>query len=219
MAPIHIVDIRVDEPLHDVVFNKTITLQILEGLTQPAGYKTLPAVVLYDERGLRLYDDITTQAPEYYLFAAEEEILKNHADEIVSAMHSHSSDNSVTDEILLELGAGTLRKTTHILSALSRTVRTPTTPAPITYYALDLDENELQRCLTDLANSDIGALLEGKVETMGMWGTYDDGIKFLKKGGLRGRDASTCFDSHMLDGEEWAWAIVCSKKKVPRLWR
>ena len=44
-------------------------------------------MLLYDERGLRLYDDITTEVPEYYyLFRAEEEILKTNADDIVQTM-------------------------------------------------------------------------------------------------------------------------------------
>ncbi|KII86682.1 hypothetical protein PLICRDRAFT_177435 [Plicaturopsis crispa FD-325 SS-3] len=205
MAPLQIVDVRVNDRHHDAVSENNIPLQILEGLAQPVGQKTLPTMLLYDERGLKLYDDITTHAPEYYLFAAEEEILKNHADEIVSVMHSHDSEDSVRDEIILELGAGALRKTSHILRALARSVSVPATPAPIKYYALDLEERELKRCLTDMANSDLGPLLEGKVDTMGMWGTYDDGLKFLKEGGLRGRDTSTlstASESYKLEGKQ-----------------
>jgi uncharacterized SAM-dependent methyltransferase len=81
-----------------------ISKQITDGLSQPAGCKTLPTLLLYDEHGLRLYDDITTEAPEYYLFAAEEEILKKNADEIVRAMHFGGEVNG--EEVVLELGAG-----------------------------------------------------------------------------------------------------------------
>jgi len=81
-----------------------IPKQILDGLSCPVGEKHLPTMLLYDERGLRLYDDITTEAPEYYLFGAEEEILKNHADAIVRAMHPYA--DVPTDETVLELGAG-----------------------------------------------------------------------------------------------------------------
>lgn len=66
----------------------------------------LPTMLLYNERGLRLYDDITTRVPEYYLFGAEEEILKNNADEIVHAMHRGLGEVSIDDEVVLELGAG-----------------------------------------------------------------------------------------------------------------
>ncbi len=42
--------------------------------------------------------------PEYYLFAAEEEILKDHASEIVGVMHR--ATGVVQGENVLELGAG-----------------------------------------------------------------------------------------------------------------
>lgn len=42
------------------------------------------SVVLYDERGLILYDQITDQEA-YYLFGKELEIFKQHGDEIVGS--------------------------------------------------------------------------------------------------------------------------------------
>jgi L-histidine Nalpha-methyltransferase / hercynylcysteine S-oxide synthase len=59
-----------------------------------------------------------------------------------------------------------------------------TVRAPITYYALDLEERELVRTLGEISTSDTGMLLKGKVETKGMLGTYDDGLKFVQEGGL-----------------------------------
>ena len=79
--------------------------EILNGLRLPVGHNTLPTMLLYDERGLRLYDAITTDAFEYYPFAAEEEILKEHADDIVRFMHS-GMGNKVVNEAIVELGAG-----------------------------------------------------------------------------------------------------------------
>lgn len=55
----------------------------------------------------------------------------------------------------------------------------------ITYYALDLEKRELERTLTELATSDVGAEIAGKVETKGLCATYDDGLKFINEGGLR----------------------------------
>lgn len=78
---------------------------ILKGLSLPFGQKTLPTMLLYDERGLRLYDAITTDAPEYYLFPAEEEILKKHGDDIARFMHS-STNGKADGETVVELGAG-----------------------------------------------------------------------------------------------------------------
>ncbi len=76
--------------------------QILEGLSRPIGERELPTVLLYDQRGLRLYDEIITNAPEYYLFPAEEEILKDNALNIAKLMQPELA----TAQVVLELGAG-----------------------------------------------------------------------------------------------------------------
>lgn len=59
-------------------------------------------------------------------------------------------------------------------------------PAPITYYALDLEQRELARTLDQLAASPVGAEIGGKVDARGLWGTYEGGLKFVEEGGLRG---------------------------------
>ena len=81
--------------------NSDMFRDIISGLSLPPGQRHLPTMLLYDEQGLRLYDKITTDATEYYLFAAEEEILRKNADEIVKAMHYGKGTPSV-----VELGAG-----------------------------------------------------------------------------------------------------------------
>lgn len=81
-----------------------IRKQILDGLQRPFGEKQFPTMLLYDEQGLRLYDAITTEAPEYYLFGAEEEILKTRADDIVRVMHAGAGLSA--GEVVLELGSG-----------------------------------------------------------------------------------------------------------------
>ncbi|KAF8214994.1 DUF323 domain-containing protein [Mycena galopus ATCC 62051] len=162
--------------------------EVLKGLQNPTGEKSLPTMLLYDERGLRMYDDITTHVPEYYLFGAEEEILKKKSDEIVAAMHQLTG-GLFTNEVVLELGAGALRKTSHILSALSRLVKDAGTP-PVTYYALDLEERELRRTLTEISLSDVGKSLQGKVSTRGLCATYDQGLKFAESGALHARNTA-----------------------------
>lgn len=62
--------------------------------------------------------------------------------------------------------------------------------SPITYYALDLEYRELERTLGDIASSDLGPILKDKVSTRGMWGTYEDGLKFLQSGGLHSPSSS-----------------------------
>lgn len=88
-----------------------------EGLSRPVRQKTIPTILLYDERGLRLYDTITTGAPEYYLFGAEEQILKDHVDDIVKVMHG-ATGGVVEDEVVLELGAGYVPLSSRPVSSL-----------------------------------------------------------------------------------------------------
>ncbi|KAJ6583987.1 DUF323 domain-containing protein [Mycena vulgaris] len=182
-----IIDIQKNLGKNDLAFD--MGAQVLEGLQSAEG-KHLPTMLLYDERGLRLYDDITTHVPEYYLFGAEEEILKKKADEIVVAMHQ-GTGGLFTNEVVLELGAGALRKTSHILLALARLVEDRHAgAAPVTYYALDLEERELQRTLGEIRVSDVGKSLQDKVETRGLCATYEQGLKFAESGGLHTRNTT-----------------------------
>jgi L-histidine N-alpha-methyltransferase len=79
------------------------TVRSLRGET-----KQLPTVWLYDERGSRLYDEIT-RLPEYYLPRREREILHVRAAAIASRTQAR---------ILLELGAGKATNTRLLLHAL-----------------------------------------------------------------------------------------------------
>jgi len=79
-----------------------------------------------------------------------------------------------------------LRKTSHVLNALAKSTEPlPNGEPPITYYALDLERRELDRTLA-LTDEQLGHALAGKVATRGILGTYEDGIEFVKNGGLEG---------------------------------
>jgi L-histidine Nalpha-methyltransferase len=71
--------------------------------------KELPAIWLYDERGSRLFEEIT-RLPEYYPTGAEREILTAHSAEIAELAGART---------LVELGAGTSEKTLLLLDALA----------------------------------------------------------------------------------------------------
>lgn len=58
---------------------------------------TLPTLLLYDEAGLKLFEDIT-YLNEYYLTKAEIEVLTHHADKIAMKIHAGS--------LIVELGSG-----------------------------------------------------------------------------------------------------------------
>lgn len=69
--------------------------------------RELPCRYFYDDRGSRLFDEIT-RLPEYYLTRAETEILERRAGEIVSLAGAES---------LVELGAGTCAKSRFLIDA------------------------------------------------------------------------------------------------------
>ena len=83
-----------------------------------------------------------------------------------------------------------MRKTSHILSAISKKVPTQSSPAQTIYYALDLERRELERSLDQLVASPVGSEIEGKIDIRGLWGTYEGGLKFAEEGCLRGREVS-----------------------------
>src|SRR6185369_2818195 len=66
---------------------------------------------LYDELGSRLFEAIC-EVNEYYLTRAEDEILKNHADEIVRSLP--------VCETLIELGSGSAEKTRRLIESFLR---------------------------------------------------------------------------------------------------
>lgn len=102
----HIIDVRLDNKTSNGEIN--VRDEIIKGLSYPAGQKILPQLLLYDEEGLRIYDEITTQADEYYVSSAEEAILKEHANDIVHVMQGlhENKDNHPIEGVVLELGAG-----------------------------------------------------------------------------------------------------------------
>jgi len=72
--------------------------------------KELPAKWFYDERGSRLFEQIT-RLPEYYLTARERTILSERADEIARLTQANT---------LIEPGSGSSEKTRLLLDAMAR---------------------------------------------------------------------------------------------------
>jgi L-histidine Nalpha-methyltransferase len=70
--------------------------------------KSIPPVWFYDERGSRLFEEIT-QLPEYYPTRAERALLEEHAESIAGLAKA---------DTLVELGAGACDKTRVLLDAL-----------------------------------------------------------------------------------------------------
>ncbi|KAL2066365.1 hypothetical protein VTL71DRAFT_2436 [Oculimacula yallundae] len=153
MAPkIDIIDIR-----HDAV-ELSLKDEILNSLKPQEGLKRLPTLLLYDERGLQLFEEIT-YLEEYYLTNAEIEVLETSACKIAETIPSGS--------MVVELGSGNLRKVSILLNALDAAGK------DIDYYALDLSLKELYRTLEQVPEFK-------HVICHGLHGTYDDGLDWLK---------------------------------------
>ncbi|KAI2781114.1 C-type lectin protein [Daldinia loculata] len=123
------------------------------------GRRKLPTLLLYDERGLQLFEEIT-YLEEYYLTNYEIQVLRRSATAIAKSIPSGS--------LVLELGSGNLRKVALLLQALDDAGK------KIDYYALDLSEDELSRTLAQVPNF-------RHVRCHGLLGTYDDGREWLRR--------------------------------------
>jgi dimethylhistidine N-methyltransferase len=82
---------------------------IREGLSSSP--KHLFPKYLYDELGSRLFEAIC-EVDDYYPTRSEDEILRNHADEIIGCVPDC--------ETLIELGSGSAEKTRHLIDAFMR---------------------------------------------------------------------------------------------------
>ncbi|KAI8093632.1 uncharacterized protein BX664DRAFT_295507 [Halteromyces radiatus] len=146
--------------LEDAFNSADLVDTILNSLDQPPTQKSIPTFVLYDTLGLQLFDQIT-HLDEYYLTNAERAILQQHADQLADRVKNGS--------IIIELGAGSLRKTELILKAMEMKKKR------VTYYALDLDQHELEKSLSSLGNQ------FNYVQLYGLLGTYEQGIPWLSQ--------------------------------------
>ena len=97
--------------------------------------KQLPPVYFYDDRGSRLFDEIT-RLPEYYPTRAERSILDAHAKDIAETSGA---------DTLVELGAGTCEKSRVLLDALQSSGRLRR------FVPLDVSDTTLWEAATALA--------------------------------------------------------------------
>nr|POE72323.1 ergothioneine biosynthesis protein 1 [Quercus suber] len=151
-----IIDIRSDAAGFEL--KQEIFAGLKEKNGKPRAEKTLPTLLLYDDAGLKLFERIT-YLEQYYLTRAEIEVLEKHAESIAQRIPNNA--------MLVELGSGNLRKVNILLQALERARK------HVDYFALDLMKSELDRTLSDVPDYQY-------VKVAGLWGTYDDGLAFLK---------------------------------------
>ena len=104
---------------------RALIREVVEGLSQP--HKTVSSKYFYDERGSQLFEEIT-RLPEYYLTRAERALLHQVAGTLIA---------SVGPASLVELGAGSARKTRILLDAMTENDR------PAVYVPLDVSADFL----------------------------------------------------------------------------
>ena len=98
--------------------------------------KQLPPVYFYDDRGSRLFDEIT-RLPEYYPTRCERWILETHAKDMAQRSNA---------DTLIELGAGTCEKSRVLLDAMQSTGRLER------YVPLDVSDTTIWGAATALAD-------------------------------------------------------------------
>ncbi|KAI1437191.1 DUF323 domain protein [Xylaria sp. CBS 124048] len=150
-TPVGIIDIRRDS------VQANLKEEIHKLFCPQEGPRKLPTLLLYDEKGLQLFEKIT-YLEEYYLTNAEIDVLKRSVDAIAASIPSGA--------MLIELGSGNLRKVSLLLQAFEDAGK------EIDYYALDISEQELARTLAQLPRF-------RHIRCHGLLGTYDDGREWL----------------------------------------
>jgi L-histidine N-alpha-methyltransferase len=128
-----------------------------------AEVKELPAVWLYDERGSRLYEEIT-RLPDYYLPRREGEILRARAATIAGRTQA---------SMLVELGAGNAKNTRLLLDVLE------SAGALERFVPLDVSEQTLRESAEQIAAAYPGISVEPIV------GDFERDLDLLPAGGRR----------------------------------
>ncbi|KEZ21368.1 putative methyltransferase [Sphingobium yanoikuyae] len=105
---------------------------ILAGLARSP--KATPPIWFYDRRGSELFEDIT-DLPEYYPTRTETALLAGHGDAFAAAIGSGRA--------VVEFGAGSARKTPHLLRAIN----------PAAYVPIDISGDFLRASSAELASA------------------------------------------------------------------
>jgi L-histidine Nalpha-methyltransferase len=117
-----------------------IANDVLQGLCSTP--KTLPPYLFYDARGSELYERIT-ELPEYYLTRTERAIFETHADAMLQAVRAHTRGPLQ----VIELGAGSAKKTELVLAAVLRAQR------DCLYVPIDVSASALRAAQANLARA------------------------------------------------------------------
>ncbi|QCB37603.1 L-histidine N(alpha)-methyltransferase [Sphingobium sp. PAMC28499] len=121
---------------HDMPAARTIDpafrRDILAGLARSP--KATPPIWFYDRRGSELFEDIT-DLPEYYPTRTETALLAGHGNDFAAAIGAGRA--------VVEFGAGSARKTPHLLRAIN----------PAAYVPIDISGDFLRTSSAELASA------------------------------------------------------------------
>lgn len=126
-------DHRLDVHLTSEDLRSDLFVDVQRGLTSDP--KTLPPKYFYDERGSRLFEEIT-RLPEYYLTRAERSILESRAHDIARLAGA---------DTLVELGSGSSEKTRLLIDGFADGLRR--------YVPVDVSPTALEGAMDRLAAS------------------------------------------------------------------
>lgn len=122
--------------------------------------KTLSSKYFYDDEGSKIFQEIMDM-PEYYLPAAEFEIIQTQSEAIANRINFSSLD-------IIELGAGDGRKMVHFVEVLSQKI------PELSYFPLDISEGILK------ANEELICKVVPSVVFEGLAGDYNKTLPKLK---------------------------------------
>lgn len=139
---------------HDGPFSE-LADDVRKGLTKDP--KSIPSKYFYDERGSRLFEQIT-QLAEYYPMRAEKEILETYASQII---------DSCKPGQLVEFGSGSSTKSRALLDAMqSRQLL-------ISYVPVDISEGIVRRSASELSQE------YPEIEITALIGDFEKDLNYL----------------------------------------
>jgi dimethylhistidine N-methyltransferase len=136
---------------------QAFALDVLVGLTDPRKY--IPSKYIYDAEGSRLFIEITN-LPEYYPFNCEIDVLTSNLDRIVASVEGQSFN-------LVELGAGSARKTSILLERFCET------GIDLQYVPIDISESAMSGLVERVGDKFPDLVVNGLVSD------YFTGLKYL----------------------------------------
>jgi len=122
--------------------------------------RAIPASLMYYENGFERWRDVTS-GPQFYQTRVEIELLEHYGAQIVELIEPGS--------LLIDLGSGEFRKVEPLLDALEAAQK------DVQYIALDIAPVPVEEAISRFRKR------YQHIQSTGLWGTFGDGIEWLKK--------------------------------------